>query len=152
MKKNSIKIITSLSIFVIASITIFFILNTPQISGTANINKNTNTQKNIQNQKIKLSNTRYWNYAYLISGNNLNNQAKTALSGFDRKMKTLSDGSVKITLKATSPNYNNQEYILKKGEKLYFIETALNDDPQFKEYNLGDDIAVRVNANGYILK
>lgn len=151
MKKKSIKITFLLSIFAVVFIAGYLILNTSQTSGNVNVNKNTQIQNN-QPQKIKLSDTRYWNYAYLISGDTLNEQAKIALSGFGREMKTLSDGSTEIILKAVSSDYSNQEYLLKKGEKLYFIETALSDDPQFKEYNLGDDVAVKVDANGYILK
>jgi hypothetical protein len=102
--------------------------------------------------RMKLSETRYWKYAYLISNDALDDQAKAALSGFTRKREMLPDGSVKITLKALSPRYRDQTYILKKNEKLYFIETAWGDDPQFQEYNLGDDRGVKVDANGYILQ
>lgn len=109
-------------------------------------------QNKSQEQKIKLSETRYWDYAYLISGDNLDEKAKAALSGFDLKKETLPDGSVKITLKALSQGYNDQMYFLKEGEKLYFIETSWGDDPQFKEYNLGDDVAVKVDSEGDITK
>lgn len=154
MKKKSIKITFLLSIFAVIFIVGYFILNTPQTSWNTNANKTISTQssQNNQPQKIKFSDSPYWSYAYLISNNNLNDQAKVALSGFDRKMRTLSDGSVEITLKALSSDYSDQKYILKKGEKLYFIETSLSDDSQFKEYNLGDDIAVKVDSNGYVLK
>lgn len=162
---NHKKITILLYIFVILIIAGYLVLNNYQTSGNIILNKNTQTsdsqisassnnsnQDKNQEQKIKLSETRYWNYAYLISNNNLDNKEKLALSGFDRKKETLPDGSVKIILKTLSSNYNNQTYILKNGEKLYFIETSLGDDPQFKEYNLGDDVAIKVDSDGYILK
>lgn len=114
----------------------------------------TQTTNSVANQvaKIKLSDTKYWNYAYLISDDNLDAQAKVALSGFERTKEALSDGSIKITLKALSPAYRDQSYTLTAGQKLYFIETSMGDDPQFKEFNLGDDVAVKVDSDGYLVK
>jgi len=112
----------------------------------------TSPSSDTKNHKIKLSDTRYWAYSFLISDDDLDDQTKAALSGFDRKKEILPNGDIKITLKALSPDYQDQNYVLKPGQKLYFIETSMADDPQFKEYNMGDDVAVKVDADGYIIR
>ncbi len=101
---------------------------------------------------VKLSNTSYWKYAYLISGNTLDRNARDALSGFKLEKSKLKNKDLKITLKSLSYNYRDQVYLLTPGEKLYFIETSFGDDSRFREYNLGDDAGVIVDANGYIVR
>jgi len=111
--------------------------------------KQTETRKS---PGVKLSNTPYWKYAYLISGNTLDQNDKTAISGFKLEKSKLRNGDVKIILKALSYNYRDQVYLLTPGERLYFIETSFGDDSLFREYNLGDDAGVIVNANGYVVR
>jgi len=109
----------------------------------------TQTQKSAG---VKLANTPYWSYAYLISGNVLDRNAKAAISGFKLEKSKLRNGDVKIILKSLSYNYRNQVYLLTPGEKLYFIETSFGDDSLSREYNLGDDAGVIVDLNGYIVR
>jgi hypothetical protein len=73
------------------------------------------------------------------------------LTGFDLQKEQLTNGSQKITLKALSPEYHDQIYTVKPGQKLYFIETSMGDDQDNLETNMGDDRAVLVDADGYIL-
>ncbi len=104
-------------------------------------------------QRVKLADTRYWNYAHLISGDApLDQGAQAAISGFHMEKQNLSDGSVQITLKAISPQYHDQQYVVKPGQKLYFIEGSFGDDAGGNEYALGDDTAVVVDADGYIVQ
>lgn len=90
--------------------------------------------------------------AYLISGSTTYDaNTKTALSGFKVTKKTLADGSTEITLNSTNPEYQTQIYTVKQGEKLYFIEGISGDDNGTSDRNIGDDTAVLVDANGYIV-
>lgn len=101
---------------------------------------------------VKFSDTNFAKYAYLISGtSNYDSKTKAALAGFKVDRKAQPDGTEVITLNATNPEYQTQTYAVKPGEKLYFIETTLRDDPVGQELNMGDDKAVVVDANGYIV-
>ena len=90
-------------------------------------------------------------HAYLISTSLYDAKTKEALSGFTVSKKTLSDGSMEITLNAKKSGYQTQTYTVKPGEKLYFIETSMGDDENGRDELLGDDHAVLVDANGYIV-
>jgi hypothetical protein len=104
------------------------------------------------NAKAKLSDTRFANSAYLISGDTLDASAKSALAGFTMQKTANPDGSVSISLSSTNQNYQNQTYTLQPGQQLYFIERTMGDDGADTDFNLGDDTAVVVDANGYIVQ
>jgi len=91
--------------------------------------------------------------AFLIYPGPLNSQAKMAINGFDLKTETLSDNSTKVTLTSTNPEYKDQSYTIKPGEKLYFIEMFAGDDnvSENKDNSLRDDTAVIVDAQGYAI-
>lgn len=105
----------------------------------------------ITGQGIKLSDEPYASRAYLISSDTLSAQSKIAIAGFEIQKQKASDGGMDITLKAVNPEYHDQQYHLRTGDQLYFIETSFGDDSGNQEYNLGDDSAVVVDANGYIV-
>ncbi len=100
---------------------------------------------------VKFADSADWSYAYLISGDNLDANATAALVGFQLQKNSLADGSINITLKAQSSEYTDQSYVVKPGQKLYFIERTLRDD-QDGERNLHDDQAVVVDANGFVVQ
>ncbi len=101
--------------------------------------------------KVKLSDSDYATSAYLIAPGTASTDAKQALDGFDMQTATQADGSIKVTLTAKRSGYSNQAYTVTPGQKLYFIETSMGDDgPDFDE-NLGDDTAVLVDQDGYIV-
>ncbi len=106
-----------------------------------------------QSSGTKLADTQYMQFAYLISGDNTTFDAATtnALAGFQVIKEKQADGSMKITLKALKSEYHTQVYTVMPGQKLYFIETSLGDDRDNQEYSYGDDTAVLVDANGYII-
>jgi hypothetical protein len=105
-----------------------------------------------QPAKLKLSDTKNWQYAHLISGDTLDSAAQAAMAGFSMDKQVLSDGTTQITLKSTNAGYKDQTYNLKQGQQLYFIERTMGDDPQDQDFNLGDDTAVVVDSAGYIVQ
>ena len=109
-------------------------------------------QKTAQTGVQVFSDSPYYRYAYVVSTDNLTPIAKLALSGFDLTKKTLSDGSVQYDLATMKGNYVNQTYVVKSGQKLYFIDTELGEDgvPSY-EGSLGDDFAVVVDQKGYVV-
>ena len=74
------------------------------------------------------------------------------MSGFMMITKTLPDSSTQIVLTAQELGYTSQQYIVKPGDTLYFIERNLQDDnPQEdSDANSHDDTAVLVDSQGYI--
>jgi len=89
--------------------------------------------------------------AHLISSESLDDSAKAALAGFELQKQVLADGRTNFTLKALSPSYSDQNYILQPGQSLYFIEKFPQDDQPDTDANLRDDSAVIVDADGYIV-
>ncbi len=118
--------------------------NTPPVS-----QNNPNNQNNANAELFSTS--ALAPYAYLISTDTYDANTQKALSGFKVVKSTLADGSVQITLNAQNPEYKTQTYVVKTGEKLYFIEKSLGDDRGDKDAFLGDDTAVLVDGNGYIV-
>lgn len=102
--------------------------------------------------KIKLTDSQYANNAYLISGDTLDSAAQAATSGFTITKTPNADGTTTIALSSTNPEYKNQSYTLQTGQQLYFIERILGDDSNNQELNLGDDTAIIVDADGYIVQ
>lgn len=123
--------------------------NSTSVTGTGSAIAD--SQSNTNQSQVRFSDTAYFQYAHLISGDTIDDQTKQALAGFELIKSNLSDGSLNITLNAINPEYQNQNYIVKPGEKLYFVETSFGDDSTNGEYNLGDDGAVLVNSDGYIV-
>lgn len=99
----------------------------------------------------KLADQPYASQAYLISGDTLSASAQQALSGFTLSKSKLADGTLQIELKAVNPEYQSQQYLLKPGEQLYFIEKFGADDQGGQDANTHDDQAVVVNAQGEIV-
>jgi hypothetical protein len=100
------------------------------------------------------SDSPYASYAYLISTSPLSSQAKEATTGFAITSVQNSNGSATYRLATARSNYVNQTYTLEPGQKLYFIERSLGDDDASSDtdYMLGDDTAIIVDTNGYIVQ
>lgn len=109
-------------------------------------------QPSNQSARIKLSDTQYWGSAYLISGDSLDDNTKAALAGFGYNRTAMPDGSLNVTLTALSPQYQGGSFLVEPGQKLYFIETSFGDDSGDAEYNMGDDMAVLVDSDGYVVQ
>lgn len=137
MKKNSI-------IFLIAIIVVALGIWIYSSSGS-------NSSQTSQATNELFSNSPLSKNAYLISTSTYDDNTKKALAGFSVTKNNLPDGSTQITLKAENPEYQTQTYTVKPGEKLYFIENSMSDDTNNTEKFIGDDHAVLVDANGYIV-
>jgi hypothetical protein len=146
--------------FILATIFIFSLIivactktsSYAQTNNNTNANQQTTTNQNANTGKVLFSTSQYAANSYLISGETLDSAAQTATSGFNIQKSTLPDGSLQINLTSTNPEYHDQTYTLTAGQKLYFIEAFLGDDSDNREANLGDDTAIVVDADGYIVQ
>ncbi|MCL4364407.1 hypothetical protein M1328_04165 [Patescibacteria group bacterium] len=91
-----------------------------------------------------------YKYAVQIYPGTLGQQAKTALNNFDMKTSAMSDGSTKVTLTPKESTDQFQEYVVKNGQTLYFIEMTKNDDKNGSDINLRDDYGVIVDGTGMV--
>lgn len=91
-------------------------------------------------------------YAYQIAPGELSAVAKSVMTGFAIDTTTQADGSLLVKLTPKDSDDQNQQYTVKPGEKLYFIEQTPVDDKADKDQdlNLRDDYGVIVNAQGII--
>jgi len=125
----------------------------PAPAAAANVNvkaPETAAQPAIDNKFVDQS---YYKNAYLISGAEMDAKTKEAITGFDIVKKALAGGATQYDLKALKSEYKDQTYIIKPGEKLYFIETFMGDDDVNEDLEKGfrDDMAVVVDANGNVI-
>ena len=120
----------------------------PAASSGANVNEQ--AAANTPPADIKFVDQPFYKNAYLISGATMDDQTKTATTGFAITKKALADGTTEYDLKALKSEYKDQTYVIKPGEKLYFIETFMGDDAVNENLEKGfrDDMAVVVDANG----
>jgi hypothetical protein len=147
MKKNSTVIIVLVLVVVV-----ILVLLISSLSKQNNLNNNSvNPTGQNTNTPVLFSDSPLSQNAYLISIPTFDANTKIALSGFNVTKSTLADGSMQIVLNSTNPDYQTQTYTVKSGEKLYFIEANLGDDGNNNDGNVGDDTAVLVDANGFIV-
>ena len=121
--------------------------NNPNPSTTADQNAASNPSTSTQ----KITDAKYANSAYLISGDTLDAAAQNAISGFQINKTVNADGTTTINLSSSNPEYQNQTYTLQPGQKLYFIESYPADDNNNNEGNIGDDKAIVTDADGNII-
>ena len=117
-----------------------------------NATQGQNAEAGQNSTSVKFSDSPDAAYAYLISGETLDNNSQKAIAGFVLTRQVLPDGRINMTLKAQKAEYSDQNYVLAPGQSLYFIERYLGDDNEGVESNLRDDSAVIVDSNGYIVK
>lgn len=101
---------------------------------------------------VPFAGSSYAQYAYLISTGTLTAATVQALNGFALQTSTNPDGSTEYTLQAQNPEYQTQTYAVEPGEQLYFIEHSAGDDVNGVDRFPGDDSAVLVDQNGYIVQ
>lgn len=150
MKKNSTVTIIFILLVLVVGILVYS-ASKPKMQNSLNNNPNSFVSQNDNISPQLFSGSPLSQNAYLISTTPYDANTQKALSGFTVTNKTLADGSREFTLTSTNPEYQTQTYTVKQGEKLYFIETMLGDDSNNQDRNLGDDTAVVVDANGYIV-
>ena len=103
-------------------------------------------------KRIKLMDTRYAKYSYLISNETLTNDAERALDGFRRNRTRVNASTVRITLIPEEPQYQRYSVLVRDDQKLYFIETSFGDDAPHRETQLDDDAPVKVDSDGYLVQ
>lgn len=88
-------------------------------------------------------------YAFELVPNRVNAQALTGWTIDDQKN---TDGSQTVTLTPKDSSEQKQVYIIKKGDKLYFIEQTKMDDHAESDVDLNyrDDYGIITNSNGVI--
>ncbi len=156
MKKNPIVIV------IIALLVVVFLIWIIMMKKSSNPNNVyvAPTSQNVNNNVVSNNSAQLFadsplaQSSYLISTSTYDANTKKALNGFTITKTTLSDGSMQIVLDTKNPEYKTQTYVVKPGEKLFFIERNLVDDatPGTSDKILGDDSAVLVDANGYIVQ
>ena len=101
---------------------------------------------------MKFADSPIFQMAYKIAPGDLTAETNKALSGFDVKKQTLSDGSIQVDLIPKESAYIKQEFTVKPGNTLYFIEATSADDPdENTDLNLRDDYGVIVDKNGLVM-
>ncbi|MDE2030956.1 MAG: hypothetical protein KGI58_01705 [Patescibacteria group bacterium] len=138
-----------LIILVIAILVIGFLVYINEHSKNDEDNVKTPASQNTTTPEL-FSNSPLFPYAHLISTPTFDTDTQKALTGFTVTKNTLADGSTQITLNSQNAEYHSQTYVVKEGEKLYFIEKSYGDDSNNQERFLRDDTAILVGANGYI--
>lgn len=109
-----------------------------------------NTKPQILTKGMKLSDSPISKYAYKIAPGELSSDAKTALIGWNMAVQTLRDGSETITLTPKDSDDQKQQYILTKGNQLYFVEMVSGDDQNGKDQTTRDDYGVIVDGDGVV--
>lgn len=129
--------------------------NSTHLAVDPNSANNSNSGQNytpMQSTSQLFSDTADFQSAYLIWPGAPSADAQTALDGFNLNSQNLGNNVYKIILTATDRNYHNQSFAVAGNDKIYFVEYSLGDDAPGRDYALGDDYAVAVDSNGYILK
>ena len=82
----------------------------------------------------------------------MSDAAKKAITGFDIKTQKLADGSTQVNFVPKDSDDQSQQYIVKAGNTLYFVEmTVMDDKPDAdKDLNYRDDYGIITDANGIV--
>ena len=106
----------------------------------------------IMSKGMNLKTSPLFQYAYQIAPGDLSTSAKQALVGWAVTSKTQADGSLLVTLTPKDSDDQYEQYIVKSGETLYFIEQTPSDDKadQDKDLNYRDDYGIIVDSTGII--
>jgi hypothetical protein len=82
----------------------------------------------------------------------MTDDAKKALTGFEVNTKSLADGSTQADLTPKDSDDQFQSYVVKPGNKLYFIEmTPADDKPDTdRDSNYRDDYGIITDASGIV--
>jgi len=101
---------------------------------------------------MKFQDNPLFSKAYKIAPGTLSADAQKALTGWDVKQQTLVDGTIQVNLVPHESEDVQQEFMVKPGYSLYFIEMNLIDDTTQKDNNKQDDMGVLVDQNGLIVQ
>lgn len=101
---------------------------------------------------MNLKTSPLFKYAYQIAPGDLSDSTKQALVGWTVSSKNQADGSLLVTLTPKDSSDQYQEYVIKSGQTLYFIEQTPSDDKQDQDQDLNyrDDYGIIVDSSGII--
>src|SRR5581483_8729894 len=96
---------------------------------------------------MNLKTTPLFNFAHQMAPGPISASAQAALTGWNVSSVKQNDGSLKVSLTPKDSDDQSQQYIVKNGETLYFIEQTPADDKadQDKDLNYRDDYGIIVN-------
>lgn len=106
----------------------------------------------ILSKGTNLKTTPLFQYAFQIAPGDLSDSAKKALVGWTITTEKKSDGSVVVTLTPKDSDDQDQQYTVKSGQVLYFIEQTPADDKSDLDTDLNyrDDYGIVTDASGLI--
>ena len=99
-----------------------------------------------------LKNSPIFQYAYQLVPGPIPDATKKAMTGFSVQEAAQPDGSTLVTLMPKDSEDQKQEYTVKKGQMLYFIEQTPADDQADKDLDLNyrDDYGIITDGNGIV--
>ena len=99
-----------------------------------------------------LANSTIAKSAFEVYPGALTTDVKTALIGWDIKAVKNKDGSATISMIPKNPDDPTNSYMVKPGNKLYFVEMTSADDhaDTDSDSNLRDDYGILVDGNGVV--
>lgn len=101
---------------------------------------------------MNLKSTPLFKYAFQIAPGDLSTEAKHAVTGWNITAQNQSNGSTVVTLIPKDSDDTAQQYTIKPGQTLYFIEQTPTDDKadQDKDLNYRDDYGLVTDSQGNI--
>ncbi len=103
-------------------------------------------------QQVKLSNSQYAGFSYLVSSAQLSQSAKMSISGFNLTRGVLANGSIRISFYNFGSSAVSSTFIICSLCGLYYLDSSFGDDSAPSgEYSFGDDGVIETDANGYII-
>lgn len=106
----------------------------------------------ILSRGMNLTTTPLYKYTYKIAPGEIADSAKQALTGWTVTTNAKADGSTVVTLTPKDSDDQNQQYTIKSGQVLYFVEQTPADDKvdADKDLNYRDDYGIITDQNGII--
>ena len=106
----------------------------------------------ILSKGTNLKTTPLFQFAFQIAPGALSDASKKALIGWNIDSKTQVDGSIVVTLMPKDSDDQDQQYTIKAGQVLYFIEQTPADDKSDsdKDLNYRDDYGIVTDSSGAI--
>jgi hypothetical protein len=102
----------------------------------------------------KFSDMAMFDNAVQIYPGAISKEAKAVMTGWELKTKVLQDGVVRADLipvgSEAAEGDTAHTFMLKNGDKLYFVDLNPNDDNGTSDKNINDDLGIVVDASGVI--
>ena len=100
----------------------------------------------------KLTDSALFKYAFKVFPGNLSADAQKATNGFTIEKQAQADGSTLVKFIPRESSYQAEQFMVKPGYSLYFVEQSGFDDNLDKgtDINLRDDYGIIVDADGVV--